>query len=75
MVAVYTLLTGLVGIAVGSGAVGLLSDYVFNYETGIGPSLAVVCFIGGATGIAILAYGRIGYTGAVQRAARWGEGV
>jgi MFS family permease len=75
VVAVYTLLTGLVGIAVGSGAVGLLSDYVFNYETGIGPSLAVVCFIGGATGIAILAYGRIGYTGAVQRAARWGEGV
>jgi len=75
VVAVYTLLTGLVGIAVGSGAVGLLSDYVFNYDTGIAPSLALVCFLGGATGIAILAYGRIGYTGAVQRAARWGEGV
>lgn len=75
VVAVYTLLTGLVGIAVGSGAVGLLSDYVFNYDTGIAPSLALVCFLGGAIGIAILAYGRVGYTGAVQRAARWGEGV
>ncbi len=75
VVAVYTLLTGLVGIAVGSGAVGLLSDYVFNYDTGIAPSLALVCFLGGSIGIAILAYGRVGYTGAVQRAARWGEGV
>ena len=75
VVAVYTLLTGLVGIAVGSGAVGLLSDYIFNYDTGIAPSLALVCFLGGSIGIAILAYGRVGYTGAVQRAARWGEGV
>lgn len=69
VVAVYTLLTGLVGIAVGSGAVGFLSDYVFDYPTGIAPSLALVCFLGGAIGIAILGFGRAGYLAAVQRAA------
>jgi len=69
VVAVYTLLTGLVGIAVGSGVVGYLSDNVFDYATGIAPSLALVCFLGGATGIAILAAGRRGYLLAVQRAA------
>jgi MFS family permease len=69
VVAVYTLLTGLVGIAVGSGAVGFLSDYVFNYPTGIAPSLALVCFLGGAIGIAILGLGRTGYLSAVRRAA------
>jgi MFS family permease len=69
VVAVYTLLTGLVGIAVGSGAVGFLSDYVFNFPTGIAPSLALVCFLGGAIGIAILTWGRQGYLAAVKRAA------
>ena len=74
VVAVYTLLTGLVGIAVGSGAVGLLSDYVFNYQTGIAPALALVCLTGGLAGIAMLAYGRNSYRVAVQRAVNWGEG-
>jgi len=69
VVAVYTLLTGLVGIAVGSGAVGFLSDYVFDYPKGIAPSLAVVCFMGGAIGIVILGLGRRGYLEAVRRAA------
>lgn len=69
VVAVYTLLTGLVGIAVGSGAVGFLSDHVFNYPTGIAPSLAVVCFAGGAIGIVILGMGRRGYLEAARRAA------
>ena len=68
VVAIYTLLTGLVGIAVGSGAVGLLSDHVFNYPKGIAPSLALVCFSGGMIGIAILIYGRRNYQQAVRRA-------
>ena len=68
VVAVYTLLTGLVGIAVGSGAVGYLSDHVFNYQTGIAPSLALVCFLGGIIGIVILATGRQGYLAADKRA-------
>ncbi len=75
VVAVYTLFTGLIGIAVGSGAVGLLSDYVFDYPKGIAPSIAVVCFIGGVFGILVLAYGRRSYQAAVQRAASWGEAV
>jgi hypothetical protein len=64
-----------VGIAVGSGAVGLLSDYVFNYPTGIAPSLAVMCFVGGMIGVVLVTMGRNGYQIAVQRAASWGEGV
>jgi len=75
VVSVYTLLIGLVGIAVGSGAVGLLSDYVFNYPTGIAPSLAVMCFVGGMIGVVLVTMGRNGYRIAVQRAASWGEGV
>lgn len=74
VVAVYTLFTGLVGVAVGSGAVGLLSDFVFTGAEGIAPSLALVCLVGGLAGIAVLAYGRRGYQGAVRRAAAWGEG-
>lgn len=75
VVSVYTLLTGLVGIAVGAGVVGLLSDYVFNYETGIAPSLALVCFTGGVIGLVLVTLGRAAFRIAVQRAANWGEGT
>jgi len=75
VVSVYTLLTGLVGIAVGSGAVGLLSDYVFNYDKGIAPSLALVCLTGGVIGLVLVTLGRAGFRTAVQRAANWGEGA
>jgi MFS family permease len=75
VVAVYTLFTGLVGVAVGSGAVGILNDLVFTSPTGVGPSLASVCFLGGALGIVVLVWGRRGYQGAMARARSWGEGV
>jgi MFS family permease len=75
VVSVYTLLTGLIGIAVGSGAVGVLSDYVFDFPTGIAPSLALVCFTGGMIGVVLVTLGRSSYRTAVQRAASWGEGV
>jgi hypothetical protein len=75
VVAIYTLLYGLVGVAVGAGAVGLLSDYVFTEPEGIGPSLATVCFLGGLGGIGVLLLGRRGYQAAVRRAANWGEGT
>jgi len=75
VVAVYTLLYGLVGVAVGSGAVGVLNDRVFTSATGVGPSLATVCFLGGTCGIALLLWGRRGYREAVVRARTWGEGV
>lgn len=67
VVAVYTLLTAFVGVALGSVAVGVLNDYVFTDPTGVAPSLAVVCAAGGLFGIALLTYGRRAYVRAVQR--------
>ena len=75
VVALYTLLMGLVGIAVGAGAVGLLSDHVFDFPTGIAPSLALVCFTGGAIGVLLVTLGRNGFRRAARRAAGWGEGA
>jgi hypothetical protein len=62
-------------VAVGSGAVGILNDLVFTAPTGVGPSLASVCFLGGALGIVVLLWGRRGYREAMARARSWGEGV
>lgn len=73
VVAIYTLFIGLIGVGVGALAVGLLSDYVFTGQDGIGPSLAWVCGVGGVAGIAVLVYGRSGYQAAVERAQRWGD--
>lgn len=67
MVAVYTLLTAFVGVALGSVAVGVLNDQVFTEPTGVAPSLALVCFTGGLAGIALLTYGRRAYLTAVTR--------
>ena len=67
VVAVYTLLTAFVGVALGSVVVGVLNDHVFTDPKGIAPSLALVCFTGGLAGIALLAYGRRAYLAAVIR--------
>lgn len=67
VVAVYTLLTAFVGVALGSVAVGVLNDHVFTDPEGVAPSLALVCFTGGLTGIALLSYGRSAYLAAVTR--------
>lgn len=67
VVAVYTLLTAFVGVALGSVAVGVLNDHVFTDPKGVAPSLALVCFTGGLTGIALLSYGRGAYLAAVTR--------
>jgi hypothetical protein len=62
-----------VGVALGSVAVGVLNDRVFTDPRGVAPSLALVCAIGGLTGIALLAYGRMAYTRAVQRSRSFSE--
>jgi MFS family permease len=67
VVAVYTLLTAFVGVALGSVAVGVLNDYVFTDAKGVAASLALVCAVGGLAGIALLIYGRGAYLQAVQR--------
>jgi len=75
IVAVYSLLTALVGIALGPGLVGVLSDHVFTSPGGIAPSLAVINFTGGTIGVATLLLGRRGFELAVARARSWGEVV
>ena len=71
VVAIFTLFQGLVGVGVGAVAVGLLSDYVFPHPTGIAPSLAWVCAVGGGVGVAVLLLGRGSYQRAVARAQTW----
>ena len=73
VVAVYTLLTALVGIGLGPYLVGALMDHWFTDSRGVAASLALVCVAGGAVGIAILVYGRSAYIAAVQRARSWGD--
>ncbi len=73
VVAVYTLLTAFVGVALGSVAVGVLNDYVFTDAKGVAPSLALVCAVGGLSGIALLTYGRSAYLAAVQRGRGFGD--
>jgi MFS family permease len=74
VIAVYTLMVGIIGVGVGALVVGLLSDYVFTSPTGIAPSLAVVNLVGGMIGIFLLIAGRSSYKVAVRRAREWGEG-
>ena len=73
VVAVYTVLTALVGIGLGPYIAGVLMDQVFTSATGIGPSLSLVCFAAGSLGIVILLAGRKAYITAVNRAHSWGE--
>ncbi len=73
VVAIYTLLTAFVGVALGSVSVGVLNDYVFTDPKGVAPSLAVVCAAGGLFGIALLTYGRSAYVQAVQRGRGFGD--
>jgi MFS family permease len=73
VVAVYTLLTALVGIGLGPFVVGVLMDQLFTDPNGVARSLALVCAVGGLLGIAVLLYGRSAYMASLQRARSWGE--
>lgn len=73
VVAIYTILFGFAGVAVGSVAVGLLNDYVFTDERGIVPSLALVNAVGGLAGIGLLFWGRAAYLTSVQRSRSFGD--
>ncbi len=75
VVAIYALLTALIGVALGPGIVGVLSDHVFTTPTGIAPSLAVINLVGGLLGVGVLVAGRRGFERAVDRARSWGEVV
>lgn len=73
VVAVYTILFGFAGVAIGSVAVGLLNDYVFTDARGIAPSLALVNAVGGITGIALLIWGREAYLASARRSHGFGD--
>ena len=67
------MLFGFAGVAIGSVAVGLLNDYVFTDVGGVAPSLALVCAVGGLTGMALLWYGRADYLQSVRRSRNFGD--
>jgi hypothetical protein len=75
IVALYTLLTGIISLTVGSFSVGFLSDRVFVGAKGIAPSLATVLGFSGLAATATLIYGRAAFRIAAQRAEAWHERV
>ena len=69
----YTLLTGLVSMTVGTAAVGMFSDHVFHYPGGLRVSLAAVFAIAGALSAVVLLVGRGAFRRVADRARVWEE--
>lgn len=66
VVAVYTMLTGLLSMSIGSSIPGVLSTYVFKGPFGIAPSLATVYAGAGALGVLVFALVRRRFIAAVR---------
>ena len=75
IVAIYTLLVGLVSVGLGSFVVGFLSDRVYGGHLAIAPSLATVYALCGAIGAILLMLGRPHFRLAAARALAWTEGA
>ncbi len=73
VVALYTLLTGLVSLTFGAFTVGFLNDSVFLGNDGIRPSMATVFGVCGLLSVLVLSTGRPAYRAAVLRARAWAE--
>ena len=73
VIALYTLLTGLVSLTVGGFAVGFLNDRVFTGNGGIAPSMATVFAVCGLLGVMVLSTGRLAFRAAAARARAWTE--
>ncbi len=73
VVALYTLLTGLVSLTLGGFAVGFLNDVVFTGNGGIAPSMATVFAVFALMGVLVLSTGRAAFRGAAARARAWTE--
>lgn len=58
--ALYVMSTGLIGMAVGTSAVGLFTDKLFADPARVGDSLIVTAFLVMAPGLALYAWGRAG---------------
>ena len=73
LVAVYTLLSGLISLSAGAYFVGLLNDKVFPEATGIKYSLGVVYVVSGGLSCLLIFLGRPAFRASVQRALAWTE--
>jgi MFS family permease len=73
IVAIYTLLVGLVAVGLGSFAVGFLSDRVYGGPYAVAPSLATVFAVCGTLGAILLMLGRRAFRVAAAQALDWTE--
>ena len=73
IVAIYTLLVGLVAVGLGTFAVGFLNDRVYVGSHAVAPSLATVFAACGTIGAILLMLGRPHFRLAAARALAWTE--
>jgi MFS family permease len=69
--AVYYLVISLLGLTVGPSAVAVATDYLFRDEAMLRYSLALVCGLGGALGIAVLSYNLRHFRDSMVEAEQW----
>jgi MFS family permease len=73
MVALYTMMVGLVSVGAGVFAVGFLSDAVYGGGKGVASGLATIYAVCGLSATIILLFGRAPFRAAIARAAAWSE--
>jgi MFS family permease len=73
VVAIHTMIVGLVSLGAGSFIVGFLTDHIFGGGKGVGLSLATVFAVCGTLGFAVLSWGRPAFRLATKRALEWIE--
>jgi len=71
VIAISSIMTGLVAYSIGAASVGVMNDHLFPGAGGIGLSLSCVYVVCGVASVSILASGRQAFTGSVARI-RWG---
>ncbi len=73
IVAIYTLVNGLISLSAGAYFIGLLSDHVFTEPTGIRYSLTVIFVVAGGLATLLVLAGRPAFRAAADRAKVWAE--
>lgn len=71
VIALYMLMTGLVGVSLGPLMVGFLSDQVFSGPLALQPALACAYGFGGALAVALLITGRKAFSRSVDASKVW----
>ncbi|MSO97850.1 MAG: MFS transporter [Rhodospirillaceae bacterium] len=73
IIAIYTLVNGLIALTAGGYIIGLLSDNVFTEPTGIRYSLTTIFAGGGGLAMLLVFAGRPAFRAAAERARAWVE--